>query len=55
MGIFIIVGSAVIMGIYADQIKTILQNKANKVICNITFVFVAIVAILDVLLRHAPV
>ena len=55
MGIFIIVSSAVIMGIYADQIKTILQNKANKVICNITFVFVAIVAILDVLLRHAPV
>lgn len=55
MGIFIIVGSAAIMGIYADQIKTILQNKTNKVMCNITFVFVAIVAILDVLLRHAPV
>ena len=55
MGIFIIVGSAAIMGIYADQIKTILQNKTNKVMCNITFAFVAIVAILDVLLRHAPV
>ena len=55
MGIFIIVGSAVIMGIYADQIKAILQNKTNKIICNIVFAFVAVVAILDVLLRHAPV
>ena len=55
MGIFIIVSSAVIMGIYADQIKAILQNKTNKIICNIVFAFVAVVAILDVLLRHAPV
>lgn len=55
MGIFIIVSSAVIMGIYADQIKVILQNKTNKVICNIAFAFVAVIAILDVLLRHAPV
>lgn len=55
MGIFIIVSSAVIMGNYADQIKAILQNKTNKIICNTAFVFVAVIAILDVLLRHAPV
>lgn len=55
MGIFIIVSSAVIMGTYADQIKAILQKKTNKVICTIAFAFVAVIAILDVLLRHAPV
>lgn len=55
MGIFVIVSSAVIMGIYVDQIRDIVQKKTNQLICNIAFAFVAVIAILDVLLRHAPV
>ena len=55
MGIFIIVSSAVIMGIYADQIKDIAEKKFNKIGCHVAFILVAVIAILDVLLRHAPV
>lgn len=53
MGIFVIVSSTVILGIYADQIKDWVQKKHSKVICNIAFVCVAVIAVLDVLLRHA--
>lgn len=55
MGIFVIVSSTVIMGIYADKIKSAMQNKYHKIICNAAFILVAAIAIMDVLLRHATV
>lgn len=60
MGIFVIVNSAVIMGIYADRIRLCLigrfkENRACRAAVAAVYLAVAAAAIVDVALRHAPV
>jgi len=55
MGIFVIVNSAVVMGIYADALRSWWKEKHYQVVCDIAYVVIAVIAVLDVLLRHAVV